>query len=242
MEWPNISVIIPTYNRPEILRQCLNALVDNLSYSGCITYYVGNDGDNITIPMDGPRFFVADRNYLIILDGPRKANKPDQGLGANLNMLLGCTTDDFFLQLDDDHILQEKLDLDRHVKFLLENPEAGWIRLMGIANHDYTADLRGNYWRVRWDSAGNYSLYITSNRPHLKTRRFHDFFGYYPVNKTLGETEEGFCHQCKHVAATWEDAEPHDVIVPQVCIPLNLEPNSESGWAHIGDSWQKQGE
>jgi hypothetical protein len=52
------------------------------------------------------------------------------------------------MQMDDDHILKAPLDLCPHVKELVEHDDAGWIRLMGIGNHSYTANLRQQYTRM----------------------------------------------------------------------------------------------
>jgi len=139
---------------------------------------------------------------------------------------------DIMMQMDDDHHLHQDIDLKPHVKKLLEDEEASWIRLMGTAFHSFTATLRGKYWYIDWKSAGDYSLYITSNRPHIKHRRFHDFFGKYPVNLSLGETEEAFCHQCRNTAAKLVGIDVK-IAIPHVLIPL-----IEYAWDHVGQSWQ----
>jgi hypothetical protein len=100
---------------------------------------------------------------------------------------------------------------------------------MHIGGHHYCACLENHFWRILWES---YELYITSNRPHLKRRRFHEFFGYYPENLSLGMTEETFCHHCHEVARD----RPNPL---NVYIPLDLP--TESGWQHVGQSWQEKG-
>ena len=79
--------------------------------------------------------------------------------------------------------------------------------------------------------------------PHLKHRRFHDYFGLYPEGMKLGETEEAFCHQCKRKVALWnkrKDKKEDDAAPPYVAVPLNSD--SETAWMHVGDSWQAKGE
>lgn len=133
------------------------------------------------------------------------------------------------LQIDDDFWLSGPLDLDRHVETLLNETGAGWIRLMDIVGHNYSARLIGAYWWVDWASPG---LYIPSNRAHLKHRRFHDAFGFYPEDKKLADTENEFCQRCK-------DRAGHSLGWPQVLVPLDVA--TESLWQHIGPSWQKEG-
>lgn len=208
MIWPGISIIIPTYNRPWILKKGIELLKHNLIYSGKITYYIGVDGDTSTCKM------FAGHADVICIPGP------NNGLGANLNRLIQTTPDDFLFQMDDDHHLLQPLPLDRHVREFEWNPSLGWLRMMGNAHHDYYARLKGEYWHIFWESP---ELYIPSNRPHLKHRRFHGHFGLYPESVSLGETEETFCRQCKEN----EDKKYG------VAIPLN-----ETKWDHVGESWQ----
>jgi len=216
MSWPTLAVIIPTYNRLEILHQCLNMLIANLNYSGHIDYWIGNDGDT---PIDIP---VLNKT-LNVIEGPSGS------LGANLNRLINAADADVMLQLDDDHILLEPLDLDPHVKHLSDNKSAGWIRLMEIAEHKLHAYLIGSYWYVVWDSD---ELYITSNRPHLKHKRFHDQYGPYFEGFKLGATEDTFCHKCI-------DRGRKNDKLSRVLVPLNV--HTESMWDHIGHSWQLEG-
>jgi hypothetical protein len=169
------------------------------------------------------------------VEGPRR------GLGANLNGLIKQAAADGYsllFQLDDDHILMKPLDLKPHVEYLLAEASqesvrdwVAWIRLMGIGAHRYTATLDQRYWLVHWDSP---ELYIPSNRPHLKHILFHTYFGLYPEDKRLAETEEGFCHTCHDKAVTY-----YGTAKPRVAVPLNSE--SETAWEHIGVSWQGEG-
>ena len=211
----NIAVLLPTYNRPKILAQTIEKLRKNLTYDGYIQYYIGNDGDTLDPIPD-----------TVILDGPKK------GLGANLNHLIkNAMSDGFelFLSLDDDHWLKHPLNLNGHAQKLLEDETVGWMRFMGVSYHKLKAEQEGIYWRVDWNSDG---LYITSMRPHLKHVRFHQFFGYYKEGIKLGKTEESFCHQCKTKARKNDNA-------PQVLIPMDFP--TETGWDHVGDSWQLKG-
>jgi len=212
MKWPEISVIIPTYNRPWVLRQTIDGLKKHLVYKGKVRYIVGIDGD-----IGHGKMFSGDGDIEL-------APGPNRGLGANLNQLISHAGK-YMLQMDDDHLLTQRLDLTPHVRKLKRDKTVGWIRLMGVGYHDYIAALEENYWRVWWQSP---ELYIPSNRPHLKHRRFHDRFGLYPEDVTLGETEEGFCRQCKDKKSG-----------PSVLIPLDV--LTESAWRHIGESWQLKG-
>ena len=223
MPWPTLAVIIPTYNRAIELEKCLNALITNLNYSGRILYYIGNDGNDISsvrVRWDT----IKESAHMV-----KVSNGPSGSLGANLNRLINAADAEIMLQLDDDHILLEPLDLDPHVKQLTDNKAAGWIKLMQVAAHKFHAYLIGSYWYVVWDSD---ELYITSNRPHLKHRRFHQQYGLYQEGYKLGATEDSFCHTCI------DKGRKNDKL-SRVLVPLDL--HTESMWDHIGQSWQLQG-
>jgi len=159
---------------------------------------------------------------------------PRKGLGANLNWLLQNCGTDYVIQMDDDHILLKELDITPHVRKLMEDETAGVVRLMHVAGHRYRANLEGSYWRIDWESP---EVYIASNRPHLKhVSRFHGVYGYYPEGLKLGLTEESFCHTC--IDLHRQRAE-RGMTSPDVLIPLDVQ--TESGWDHIGHSWQMEG-
>jgi len=227
IEWPDISVLIPTYNRADIVHTAVVQFMRNIVYPGKLIFYIGIDGDDNTREVLES---ITGAN-IVCLDGPRRQSGIGS-LGANLNMLISSAKSDFLFQMDDDHILIRKMSLAQHVERLVsDQPRSGWIRLMWIGGHKYTATLDGAYWVVDWNSA---EVYITSNRPHLKRKDFHSYYGMYPEGLKLGQTEEWFCHQCIDMAKADGSVGPH------VLIPLGV--RTEDSWDHIGHSWQLQGE
>jgi glycosyltransferase involved in cell wall biosynthesis len=240
MSLPPISILIPTYRRPTTVAATVDRLLTNLVYDGPLHILVSDDspeGSGATLDALKP---LVTRHDLVgrpaeVAERGRSAllfNGPREGLGANLNHLLDLASTDLIFQLDDDHHLTGPLNLTPHAQTLLHDERAGFIRLMGVAGHRYVADLgpygeQLPYWRVAWPSP---DLYIPSFRPHLKHRRFHDYYGRYPVGLRLGQTEEVFCHQCKDKALRAGG--------PAVLIPLC---QNDEVWEHVGESWQQQG-
>lgn len=223
----NVAVIIPTYNRPDMLRKCVDNIQRHivLDREDRLSIFIGDDGDRAASGLINFRL-----DHLVYrMSGPKK------GLGANLNSLLRHVFSldyKIVIQMDDDHILNHDYDIRKHVDELLKpDTDIGWIRIMQIAAHNYVADLDESYWKVRWSSP---ELYIPSNRPHIKHKRFHDMFGYYREGLTLGQTEEQFGHQCKDYAR--ENGEENTL---KVAVPL--EGPSEWAWSHEGKSWQLEG-
>lgn len=221
-----ITVIIPTYNRPKVLMRTISYIRSNLIFDGVVHIAVGNDGDDLPYS-----------NYdAVIREGPKR------GLGANLNFLMDLVETEVVLQMDDDHWLVEPLDINRYVNDLF-NPELniGWVRLfMGEPEDTYNlksyykfqAANYGPYWYISPDSP---DLYIASNRPHIKKTIFHQrFYGLYREDLTLGKTEENFCHlyKSKRKSLVW-------AALPWIVIPMFGLGHGQ--WAHVGESWQKEG-
>jgi len=234
----NVAVLIPTYNRAQIVRHAILQFKSNAFLDGSIRFYVTVDGTDDT--MQVLQKLTSDHSMDIrIMPGARMLGRKLNGyLGTNLNTLVSTAMADGFeylFQMDDDHILLKPMYLNPHCNKLASDESAGWIRLMGVGAHKYTADLEGSYWKIRWDSG---ECYIPSNRPHLKHIRFIKLFGLYPENKKLGETEEGYCHKCIDIAKAYKEEDMK--LLPHVLVPLGFD--TESSWDHIGDSWQLKGE
>lgn len=220
-----ITCIIPTYDRPEVLKETVNLLLYNLGFNGTIYVLIGNDGDELP---DGLLFGYPG---IRVLPGPKR------GLGANLNMLLQAAETEVVLQMDDDHHLVKGIDINQFVEDLFDPKYGiGWIRLFlgtekDLRNDDrfykFEARMFERYW-YPFPKVGE--LYIPSNRPHLKHKLFHDYFGMYQEDLKLGETETEFCHRY---------ADKHHQGMPWVVIPVAA-PSFDT-WEHVGQSYQKRG-
>lgn len=146
-----------------------------------------------------------------------------KGWGANVNAALRAVKTDYVYFTEDDYVLKRPLDLRACVALMDVAPTIGMVRF-GLAGHDglgcylREADVSGwlpdfrenssnasmgklNYWEIeRGVTAGVFAFYKYSNRPHLKHRRFHQAYGYYPEGRPLALTEEGMNHQIEKVA------------------------------------------
>jgi len=234
----DLTIIIPTYNRPEILVETVDLLLSNLVYfdeqgnrEPDVHVFIGNDGDDFD-----PKYLLSDRGEIRIYKGPGR------GLGANLNMLLSKVETPLVMQLDDDHHLIDHLDITDYARDLFtEELNIGWIRLfMGEEKDAYNL---GKYYKFKAANYGPYwyldvegpELYLASNRPHIKHMRFHWVYGMYDQSVKLGQTEVRWCANYKAMRRE----QPEWNIMPWVVIPmfgLNL-----GQWMHVGDSWQKKG-
>ena len=223
MDWPALSIVIVTYNRLDTLCATLNALREHLYYTGDTRVFVADDGSD-----DGTQAMLAESWPSVTLVQSQRG-----GLGANTNAGLRAAFahSDYVLQLQDDMHLRSHLDLHPHIALLRDDPTCGFIRLWGVGGHKYVGNLEGNYWRIWWNSD---ELYIPSDRPHVKHRRFHEYFGMYPEGLATAHTEEQWCHNCKDRAGI--GGTRLDVFVPQGI-------DTERSWEHMhwGDRWRDKG-
>ncbi len=233
-----ITVVIPTYNRHEILTSTVSGL------QGFLRYHIGEIKILISDDSDDKAHLYANLELPDIFHNTRVITGPGKGLGANLNFLLSEVDTDIVLQMDHDHVLSRPLDITQYVKDLRGNPDQrqriGWIRLMLGEEKDvesidtyykFIGHLQGRYWFL---VAGG-ELYIASNRPHLKRVDFHDVdnYGPYSENIKLGQTEADFCRRYQDIHKnSWSlGIPPYYVVIPMCAPPFGT-------WKHVGESWQ----
>jgi glycosyltransferase involved in cell wall biosynthesis len=212
-----IALLITTYNRADTLAENLHRVGKYIKYDGKIEIVIADDGSN-----DHTELMLSQNYAVHFVQTDRK------GLGANTNNGLrkAFSLADTVIQFQDDVWIDAPLDLTPHVERLKQS-DAGWIRLGRIANHNLHAELNGEYWRVNWHSP---EIYIASDQPHLKHKRFHDMAGYYPEGMKIGDTENAWCGWTREIGIKGE--------LPSVLIPVDV-PNGI--WRHVGASWQSEG-
>lgn len=223
MQWPALSVLVVTYQRRSTLQETLRRLHTHLYYAGPMQYIVADDGSD-----DGTQDMLR-----TVYPQAQLVQSDRRGLGANTNAGLrrAFAEAEYVLQCQDDMHLLTTLDVHPHVERLRDDPTCGFIRLWGVGGHRYEGRLEGNYWRIYWHSD---ELYIPSDRPQIKSRAFHEHYGWYPEGLATGHTEEAWCHQCKERAGL--HGRQLDVFVPQNQL-------TESTWSHEhwGQRWRDQG-
>lgn len=224
MDYPEITVLIATYERWELLEGCIKLLDKNLAYAGKVRYTFADDGD-VQATSNQIALHYPNLGEWEIIGGERL------GLGGNVNRALKAIKTDIVLQLQDDYFLRKPLDLTPHVEKLLADDSAGWIRLRLLNGQRFTASIEDRFWRVNWFSEEGY---ICSDQPHIKHMRFHNAFGYYPEGLRVADTENEWCWRVR------EEAQKNGG--PSVLIPTWWD--CDSAWTHEGDgelSWKDKG-
>lgn len=244
-DWPNVDVVIITYDRFHEILKTIEALEDYLTY-----------------PREHLRYLIADdatpgnyRQKLSITQTFRKLDNyqfvPDQtqnlGWGGNANRALRYSDAPYVFFLEDDRVLVHDLDLQAGIACMQVKPEIGMIRYGGTSGthmiyHQMEADISpylpqyregmGLFGKMTYFllDSGAPDLWIYSNTPHLKRRNFHDpmFYGPYPEGQKLGATEE----QMAHLVIDKMRSNPFAPVI--ATLPDWVQPHFD----HIGQSYQ----
>ncbi len=228
-EWPPVTIIVCTYNRPTEIRKTIQALCQRLHYPD-LRWIIADDGS--------PGSYVTEVTHWMI---DALAVNPDliectiterKGWGANVNAALAAAQTEYIYFTEDDYVLLRPLDLRPYVALMECDTWVGLVRL-GIVGHagivatllesDISAWLPGyqendsnrgyegngrlGYWRISPElSAGPFGFYIYSNRPHLKHVRFHDEYGWYREGAKLADTEHAMNHAIRDVRSRYLSA------------------------------------
>lgn len=243
VDWPDIDLVLITYNRPLEICKTIAALEDKLLYPReHLRYLIADDatpGDYQTRLSETKTF---QRLYHVEFVPTIGGNL---GWGGNVNRALAYSNAPYVFQIEDDYILKKYLDLQAAVACMLVKPEIGMMRFRGTAGdhmvfHQMEANiapympdyqegvgLPGKLTYLLFDS-GSPGLYIYSHGAHLKRAFFHQFYGKYPVGLKLGHTEESYAHMVKDAMRSNAGA-PVIAIQPE-WIPMYFD--------HIGVSFQ----
>lgn len=193
--WPDIAILIITYDRPKEIRLTIEALQRYLRYEGDLYWRVADDGSP-----DGYLRDIRDSFPALNITVSRTERR---GWGANVNRGIALLDRRYyFFLIEDDYVAQRNIDLTSGMALLRALPDLGVVRYDGLAGHGLDLDLREtntaigrmNYLRLRKSSP---CLNVYSNRPHLTAPHFHESYGMYVEGWTLGQTEEEFAHRVK---------------------------------------------
>lgn len=247
-QFPDVAILIITYNRPDEIRMTINALLENIVYPADKLHYVISDDST------GGRY-LADlkRNHaykgMTFISTPQRAGWGKHVNWAMTHIYTQYPDVQYIFQIEDDYVLTRELDMRVGVALLETMPNVGMLRYRGTAGmhavlhqfeadiHDYLPDydesaglIQGKVCYLQLDSGGH-GLWIYSNGPHLKRLRgansFHDFYGGYPETLKLGQTEEWYAHVVKDKMKLPEA--PAIAILPSF-VTMQFQ--------HIGDTWK----
>lgn len=251
MSLPTIAIQICTYNRYSEIQKVVAALQRFINYpKDKVILYICDDsspGDYIK-KLKRLKIFKFWKTRFITTD-------KNSGWGANVNNGLRLIPEEYIFFTEDDYVLERPLDLRVGVGLLYIKPHIGMLRYRGSAGghfvyHQFEAkldvfgsELQGKDTLEWYEGSrtvpyrltylqfdgGSPQLYIYSHGPHLKHKSFHEYYGFYPEGKRLGETEESFAHTVKTTMRTKPNKSLGIAILPE-WVPMHFD--------HIGVSFQ----
>lgn len=251
-DFPEIAILVITYNRYDSLKATLDALQANVIYPADKLHIIVSDdstGGNYLTHLRKVKAYKEWGKGMKAIEMPERS-----GWGKHVNFALthiyqNMPNVQYVFQIEDDYILTRQLDLQVGVALLENKPDIGMLRYRGTAGmhaifHQFEADIsnylpdydessgqiQGRLCYLQMDS-GSQSLWIYSNGAHLKRLRgennFHEFYGQYPEGLKLGDTEEMYAHIVKD-KMTQANA-PAITILPEF-VTMKFQ--------HIGHTWK----
>lgn len=194
--WPDVTVLIVTFDRAEEIRRTLSALQEHLNYEGPLRWHIADDGSSGSYVQD----IIYDHRHLNIT----ATSTQRKGWGANVNKALQSIRSDYIFLIEDDYVAKRPLNLTDGVTVLANNDTLGIVRYDGLAGHVGLAlDIKEvpgvpAICYLQIDKGRSSHLNVYSNRPHLRHRRVHDKLGLYPEGHSLGKTETAYAHHIKN--------------------------------------------
>lgn len=179
---PAICILLTTYKRPECALRTIRALKENLIWDQ-VTWHISDDGS----PREEIQSYIQEigPNYKIEV-----YNSDRRGVGHGMNHSLRkiFTTTDLVLVLEDDWLLNRKLEIGPYVNTLMNHDQYGMIRFGYIYPNllGYTVSEEG---KIFWRLEPNQETYIFCGHAALRHKRFHEAYGYYDEGLTPGLTE-----------------------------------------------------
>jgi len=221
MTWPDLTVLIVTYRREQEIRQTLLALREHLHYAGRLLWHIADDGSP-------PGYLTSLEKEFSFINSVSITNR--RGWGVNVNTALRQTKTDYAYLNEDDYVPMTGIDLTQGVRLMQLHPEVGLVRYDGISGHigqslrlcEALPHSQLDYLVIEPELTQGHFTY--SHRPHLKHKRFHEYYGLYAEGLPLADTEVEFGKRVMRMADG-----------PQIAI---LDNGIRRAFEHIGKSRQ----
>jgi glycosyltransferase involved in cell wall biosynthesis len=216
--WPEVTIVVCTYDRPDEIRWVLRSLYKHLQYDFTkVHLHIADDGTEKGYISGILKYCSQLVYYEHLRNEPTFTVTDRQGWGANVNKALQAVTTDYVYFTEDDYVLLRDLDLYACVAAMEEAKTLFGLMRFGIAGHVHMIaellEVDIHAWRPYyqengggqgssgmgtmqlWNITKHTEFYPYSNRPHLVHRRFHDTYGYYAEGLPLAQTEHDMCQK-----------------------------------------------
>ena len=224
--WPPVTVLIVTYQRPDIIRRVIQRYELYLQYVGQLLWRIADDGSSPGYVEDLQKEFARLNLQATVT--------PRGGFGANLNNGLreAFKDSDYVFLTEDDWATLDYINVTKGVWLLASVPEVGLVRYDEIGvdcRYDAAVlkhpNLHMNDTWVRYFVIDKGSRYIyPGGHPNLVHKRYYDGYGFYKEGGEIASVERHF----SKVLATREGPEVV-VMSDNVGVPK---------FRHTGKTWK----
>lgn len=223
IDLPRLAIVLVTYKRTREALETIRSTCRNLDYPReLMGWYVADDGSpdehHEALLKELELFFmpvIGDHNNRF-----REDRSYNCGTGWNKALGLAHQFSDFVLFLEDDWVLEERLDIKPYVKLLAENARVGIVtfRILSTGADVHTVGDNGTVY-LKYQRTTQYAY---SGNPLLRHARYVQHYGWFAEDRSPGLIE---LHQ--------DDKYRLDNGTgPEIWRPAGLDP--WGGWHHIG--------
>lgn len=182
-----LSILITTYKRTNLALDVIHHLKQNLVFHGDLHWHIADDGS--------PNGHVDSiLNELTCFQNVTASNSHRKGVGYSTNLGLSYCLErsEYVLILEDDWRLVEPFIVEDYLQLFREYDDIGMIRLAYISP-GLEGDLIHTTNQKLWWKLRKGPQYTFVGHAALRTKKFINAYGKYPVGLPPGQTELYMC-------------------------------------------------
>jgi hypothetical protein len=210
-----IVICFLTYERTEYAIRTIRA-AQQLRCEDGFAWYVADDGsrtEHFNTVLNELKFYGA-----VVIGAHSERN----GYGAMANVAWKAANEftDLTFWLEDDWELEAAMDLSPYAALVRDEAmHVGMCRL-GYLNLEMEGRVFSHQGRLYWRLNRDSNSYVFTGHPALRSRKFYETYGEYPIGLKPGDTELGYAVQYRNRAG------------PDIVWPAGL--GERSAFGHIG--------
>ncbi len=185
---PQIAIVMVTYKRTELALLTVKSVCENLGYPRELRqWYIADDGS----PFEHVEKILSELDKhsekLYGYHNEKLGEGYNAGKGWNRGLLKGYEISPIILFLEDDWELKRPLDITPYVRLLMEREDIGMMRLghLAVGNDVSIVGYNG----IHYLEYLRGKQYCYSGNPHLRHRRFNEFYGMFAEDRNPGNME-----------------------------------------------------
>jgi hypothetical protein len=189
---PNIAICLVTYKRTEEALRTIRGISENLVYPKEKRAWFVNDDGSPPEHMEAIRAELLGKGEQLMWANTQRFGGGTYFCGVGWNACLGNAHQysEFVLWLEDDWVLEQPLEIERHVRLLMEREDVGIITYRGLTEgSDVTITTHGGYHYLMFLRTCDMAY---SGNPHLRHARFVRAYGWFTENHNPGDMEVNY--------------------------------------------------